>query len=209
MSMLKNPCWRRRSVVNRQKAVCVINPSDHLGLVRHVVGKFIRNRKTPIEDTEEYSDGLYGLMRATRSYRSDHGTKFSTYAYYCIQNWIIRGYHDRRREQERRLRIYEEYSVDDEFDNVAQFEAEEEVATLVNLALDNYPIREERDRINRQVAIDYYLKGMKLQDIADSLLGGVTRERVRQRRNEALIKMRDWLLDESDRAKELARELAG
>jgi RNA polymerase sigma factor (sigma-70 family) len=62
---------------------------DHLGLVKKIAGKITRCSKC-IEDTEEYADGLIGLMRACEG-KFDNQFKFSTYASEFIRREIIDG----------------------------------------------------------------------------------------------------------------------
>lgn len=61
----------------KEEAADVINPEEHLGLVRMCAGKF--NGKG-IEYEELYSAGCIGLLKAVKGFDSSRGVRFSTYA---------------------------------------------------------------------------------------------------------------------------------
>ncbi len=68
-----------------------IKPEEHLGLVGKVVGRYIKDR-SPLEDSEEWSDGICGLLKAADKFKPELGFKFSTYAMKCIETEIKSGY---------------------------------------------------------------------------------------------------------------------
>ena len=70
----------------------MIDVSQHLGLVRRVVLQL--GVRQPIQDSDEYSDGLYALVIAAKHYDSAKG-KFSSYATRAIINQIVRGRNER------------------------------------------------------------------------------------------------------------------
>lgn len=73
-----------------------IDPTEHLGLVCSVVAKFA-DRKTPLQDTEEYSDGILGLLSACEKFEKDKNVEFSTYAHGCILNAVLQGWRSRNK----------------------------------------------------------------------------------------------------------------
>jgi len=77
----------------------MIRVEDHMGLVGFMTKKFVTSqtiRKTSLYDTEEYSDGCFGLVNAAKYYREDRAA-FSTYACYCIRNAIVNGLRKRKK----------------------------------------------------------------------------------------------------------------
>jgi RNA polymerase sigma factor (sigma-70 family) len=74
-----------------------INPVEHLGLVRSVAAKYAP-KGTPVEDTEEYADGVLGLLRACEAYDATQGL-FSTVAWKAIQTAIIQGWRKKGRQK--------------------------------------------------------------------------------------------------------------
>lgn len=70
---------------------------DYIPLVKHLAGKYARDKARPIADTEEYSDACLGLLNALRCFDKDSGVEFATYAYHVIQNEIWQGHKRKKR----------------------------------------------------------------------------------------------------------------
>lgn len=66
-------------------------PEDNMGLAFHISKKFFVGNGGDVEDSEIYSDALFGLVRASKSFKPDFDVAFSTYAWRAIRNEIIRG----------------------------------------------------------------------------------------------------------------------
>ena len=75
-----------------------IKPEEHLGLVGKVVARYIKDR-IPLEDSEEWSDGVVGLLRAAERFKPELGFKFSTYAVKLITNEVKSGLRTRYRKK--------------------------------------------------------------------------------------------------------------
>jgi RNA polymerase sigma factor (sigma-70 family) len=67
----------------------MIDARDHWGLVKSITGKFVSGPN--LCDTEEFADGLVGLAVAIQKFNPTLGNKFSTFAYPCIRNEILKG----------------------------------------------------------------------------------------------------------------------
>jgi len=64
----------------------LIDPADHIGLVRHVLKRY-RN-VVVIEQEELYSIAVIGLVKAAKSFDPKFGSSFSTYAVPAIKNTV-------------------------------------------------------------------------------------------------------------------------
>jgi RNA polymerase sigma factor (sigma-70 family) len=69
-----------------------IDLQDHFGLVGMMTKKFVKlQSKQKMEETEEWSDGMLGLVKAKNAFDSKRGNKFSTLAYLHIKHEIFKG----------------------------------------------------------------------------------------------------------------------
>lgn len=77
----------------------VVDPTEHLGLVCKIANEHrgFDQRNQPIEDLEQYGDGLEGLLLACQRFDPDSGTKFSSYASKCIRGAILNNIRDRKK----------------------------------------------------------------------------------------------------------------
>ena len=68
-----------------------INLEDHVGLVGMVVKEFVHLKNGEyLEETEEWADGMVGLVRAKNAFKPEKGFQFSTLAVRCIRNEILK-----------------------------------------------------------------------------------------------------------------------
>lgn len=73
-----------------------VDPTEHLRLVSKVAKKYV-SKNVPIADTIEYSAGVFGLLSAAKNYDPEkHKTKFSTYAFDCINKSIIQNWRNQQ-----------------------------------------------------------------------------------------------------------------
>jgi RNA polymerase sigma factor (sigma-70 family) len=154
----------------------MVNANDHIQLVKKVVNKFNYDRRIPIEDTEEFADGMVGLTCACNEYDPKTGNAFSTFAYHCIRNAICVGLRNRKKEQY--LHFLENFEA---FWNEEPEEGWEEIIPMI---LDAYPMRDEDDAINKMIIMQHFFKGVPYVDLAKRL--GLSKERIRQRKDQAL-----------------------
>lgn len=145
----------------------------------------------PIEDTDEYSWGCYGLWKACLTFERDQGNQFSTYAFYCIRNAILNGF----RQISRQTPTVDPFEIDgkncsgDESSNPYQ---------MVELILQEDKVDKPSDRLDREMLVLYYLEGMTLEEVGKRFQ--VTKNRVRQRIGRAikLIRQKYRTLFESE-----------
>ena len=64
------------------------DPARHLGLVARITRRYTREK--PVNDTEEFADGLLGCWLACLTHDPARGA-FSTHAWNCIRREIIKG----------------------------------------------------------------------------------------------------------------------
>lgn len=62
--------------------------TDNLNLVHHVINKYYKCNKNDYDDY--YQVGVIGLINASKNYNPSLDASFSTYAYACIKNEILK-----------------------------------------------------------------------------------------------------------------------
>lgn len=82
-----------------------IDPADHIGLARKAAKKASLRDRVPVEDTEEFSVAMLGIIAAAKNYDASMNVRFSTYAYPWIVGAIIRLNSSRSRQSGRLSRI--------------------------------------------------------------------------------------------------------
>ena len=167
-----------------------IDAKEHFGLVGHVSKRYITLKKGErIEDTEEFSDGLVGLTRAIEKFDPSKGFQFSTFAFYCIRNEICKGMKDRQKGVQASIRID---WTDSEIDVPARSTEEPsfvKAGRIIDSLLEKLPEDTEPKRKNKQILIDCFLNERMLKEIGTEF--GVTRERIRQRKEQALQELKE------------------
>jgi len=163
-----------------------IDLKEHFGLVGMITGQFVQLKPGQnLEETDEWGDGIVGLVQARNSFKPELGWKFSTLAYRCIRNSIIKGKTYRLRHFWPELSL--DFSVDDNVDlhdlvpapkTKDQIDLEDLIETLFN-NLDEKLVYVLKRRVMDEVI---------LKDVGQEL--GVGRERIRQLENEGIEKAR-------------------
>ncbi len=138
-----------------------IKPEEHLGLVCKVVSKYVP-RGIPVEDTEEYADGVVALLGAAKSYDPEKHTEFSTYAYIAIKNALIRKWN--RQKCKKRDAVVS--SLDDQ---VIVAPVDTGNYEFLKLIFKEHPNDTEIDVRNKKILFDYYINDMTLQEIGDQM----------------------------------------
>jgi RNA polymerase sigma factor (sigma-70 family) len=82
-----------------------INPQDHIGLARKAARSAARRDKIPVEDTDEFSVAMLGIVAAAQNYKSSRKCKFSTYAHPWIKGAIARLHEVKNRQLSKIQRI--------------------------------------------------------------------------------------------------------
>jgi RNA polymerase sigma factor (sigma-70 family) len=183
----------------------------HEGLVRAIVQ---RQWLYSLSYEEALQAGRAGLWRAILGYDPRRGTTFATYAYPAIMRyvWAVVKAEKRRKKREVGLEILVVYCYRTEPEASWQKEQQEVEEGLRAL------VKRLPERLREVIQAYYGLEGEErqtLQAIGEEM--GVTRERVRQLRNEGLVwlrqpahsqELRSMLARHNQQQYELADELA-
>ena len=151
---------------------------DNLGIARQVALRFLRNTGdlSRVEDTEEFSDACVGLVNAEKGYKPKLGWKFSTFAYICARREVVKGIRQRRKEKYAPIQEEVFAKETNGFDPEINKQIVKELSgKLSERSLD---ILKKR-----------HLEGMTLEEIGNEY--GISKERVRQIIERALIKIRE------------------
>lgn len=159
-----------------------IRPQDHFGLAAKIAlshGARAKIRKGEhIEDTEEFGNALVGLTKAINKFDPSRGFQFSTFAYYCICHEVER--------PQKKKRILSVSLGGQDVPDKNEYK-KDETGQLVEEIL-----KKVTNDLHKKILTDYYLKQKKLREIGAEI--GVSKERVRQRREEALNFIREEIL---------------
>lgn len=161
----------------------MIDPEQYIPLVCHLAIRHGAPRGDAVKDSEQFADGMVGLLRACRSFDPGRGVKFISYAWYAIARAID---HDAYRVRKRKYTTTPELSGynQDEFPGRELLPADSaEQRDAVARAFRGIP---RRDRYVVEQTIMY---GRTLGDVGNEL--GFSRERCRQIRKRALDRMRE------------------
>jgi RNA polymerase sigma factor (sigma-70 family) len=161
---------------------------DHLGLVRKIARQFLKPGEY-IEDSEVYSDGLLGLLKATKTYRPERQVVFSTYAYWLIYREIVGGYRKRNR-YGKSIQLLGDKDVIDETDG-ENSEAKESCKKILNLLASRNPEESDRDWRNKQILVRRYLFGDTWKSIGKRF--HISKQGAQFNANEAVQKIRRTL----------------
>jgi len=175
---------KRRSEVlpSRPRLVVVEKPptvEEHIGLARDIALRYTP-RHQEVEDTEQYSDALLGLLKACRSYTSSLGFTFATWATKCINNEIWLGY--RKRSRQSPATCVEAGVLENcECPEACHWQA-------LDILFDPHPDDTAADLRNKEALRRHYLEGDTWQEIGSGM--GVTRNRAYQYGQEAIDLLR-------------------
>lgn len=177
----------------------VVDATKHLGLVGQIVGTFLRAPpNVPLEDTQQWSDAILGLLEACRNFDASRGFEFSTYATHCIRNALRTA---------NRLRNADVRKVNNHFLFFSEIEsgrehdpdfkhADEVLGLAAREPLDFSSIEIVREgmrllpeRLLRFVHLKFW-EGKTLNEIGNAETPRVSRERVRQLLEQAFAIMR-------------------
>lgn len=157
----------------------VVNPVDHLGLVRTIAGKF-----TPIgmevEDTEQYADGVIGLLRACKTYDPSQGL-FSTVAWKSINTAIIQGWRKKGRKKRQGIVVSLEEKQADPLDVRPDLS---NIGHVIARFLEPHPDDSERNLRCKEVLRQHFIDEKTWQEIGDEM--GVSKTRAQQLGNAGL-----------------------
>lgn len=150
---------------------------DNLGLAAKVASKFVKGGN--LEDSPEFSDACLGLVYAEKKFNKERinektgqPTKFSTYAYRCAYNEVIRGWKIRKRSKEFQFVGFAPVITNEE--NLAAKEnTMENLEDIYEVLLSDLDLQERY--LNIFIA---FLHNASQADLASEY--GISRERIRQ-----------------------------
>lgn len=158
-----------------------IRPEDHLGLVFVVASRFVP-KHIPIQDSEEYSDGIMGLLRACKEYDPEkYQTQFSTYAFEVIKTAIIQGW---RKKNRKRLITANVSLSDPELQKLIPAKENTSFPRLLEIIKTPRPGETEQDKLNKEILIEHFVDGKTWKQIGDER--GFTRAWAQQCGSKAL-----------------------
>jgi DNA-directed RNA polymerase sigma subunit (sigma70/sigma32) len=182
------------AVTPTAKTQYVVDASEHLGLVRQIAAKYCP-RGTPIEDTDEYADGILGLLRACEKYDPEQEL-FSTFAWKSIQTAIIQGW--RKKNRKKRTGIVGSLE-NDPMDCHTDLS---KVGQLISVLLEPQAGDDESAFRCKTILYDHFINEKTWAEIGRD--NNLTRERVRQLGNEAIqLIRRQFKIEEFDTLEEL------
>lgn len=173
-----------------------LKAEDHLGLVFNVASLYTP-KYVPVLDSEEYSDGVLGLLSAIESFDPSTNVKFSTFAYGCIKNAIIQGWRNRHRKIRSFLCENLQEEAQEIVDENEKYVSPEDKMDLIHRLLETHPNDKDSDIRNKKVLYLHYHDGKSWAEIAEDF--GVTRACAQQYGKKAisLIRSRFNLENES------------
>ncbi|MGB0954180.1 MAG: sigma-70 family RNA polymerase sigma factor [Planctomycetota bacterium] len=167
-------------------------------LVWYVVNRIKARLPVSVSEDELFSAGMYGLMRAARSYDPTRGAGFKTYAYHRIRGSILddlrrldflpRSLRDRARKNGEDAPSMVGIPTDEDgHESLAARPAEaaseaEDMHEVLHREIDNLP-----DKMRIVMAL-YYREGVKMREIGEKL--GLTESRVSQIHSNAVTRLR-------------------
>ena len=141
------------------------NGGDAVVELMNRVSGFIGYKATQFANSDShdrqdfYQQGLMGVIHAIRSYNSDKGAKFSTYACRCAINSMISLYEQQNKKAVSTVALEDLYSSEssaDTYDDLQSYELVEEVAEKIKTRLSDF----------EKTVLSIYLRGGSYAQIA-------------------------------------------
>lgn len=152
----------------------ILRAEDHLKLLRSVAAPFAP-KGIPVDDTEEFADGVMGLLKAVEGFDPTKHLQFSTYATACIHRAIVQGW--RARNRKKRTGVMCSLEDHDVIQPEPQIE-ETKISDAIKLFFDPHPDDSETDIRNKKVLFEHHILQKTFAEIGDEL--GITRQRANQ-----------------------------
>lgn len=154
-----------------------VDPTEHLRLVSKVAKKYV-GKNVPIADTIEYSAGVFGLLAAAKNYDPEkHQTKFSTYAFDCINKAIIQNW---RNQQCAKRSPVNQFSIHDAETETELFDYRnpKKYNSAIEAMFKDHPNDSEKDIRNKKILYDHFINEKTWTEISEEF--GVTKTCVQQ-----------------------------
>lgn len=165
---------------------------DNLRLAYRLANKYHKLFGGMFEFDELRSVSLLGLTQAARNYDETRGIAFSTFAYACIKNEILRYYEENRKHLNISLSaiVLEDKVLED----MIESHINDEEKAIKNLEINLlYKYIEKLPETEKVVLINYALQGKTMKEIGNML--GYSDARICEFYYSALNKLRDKFLD--------------
>ena len=133
---------------------------DNLGLARLAARPFAKGKAEPLEDTDQYADACLGLVKAEADFDPGKGL-LSSWFFGKARKEMVDGHRERHSIPTMRLD-----DVDQELLEAIPQEERPDPAGLLEVLLAPQPDDRDIDRRNRQMAVDHFLHGKSMTDIA-------------------------------------------
>jgi len=183
---------------------------QNTGIIRKIAGKYSKVCSRGIEFDDLFQSGVIGLMSAAKMYKFDleNKAKFITYAAHYINRWICRCVNGRSEKDIANTKFYNSCKSlntpitndgeseeeignfieckDYGFENLIENEFHNHVRNELDQVMSEYLTLNERETI--KFLYGWECDVMNMQEVSEIL--NITRERVRQLRNNALRKIR-------------------
>lgn len=159
-----------------EKNDVAIDPADFLHLALKFAFKYKpKHSYEEIKDTEVYSIACEELIRAARLYEPDRGD-FSRFAWRSMLNGFLQSI----RSQKRIKRSARFASLsENEWSNITQRVDQDSLNDMLPLVLRDIDEDTQQDKEDRQLVIEHFINGKKINLLADIL--GVTRVTIHNR----------------------------
>ena len=165
------------SAVSNKSDIELLNDinNDVSGAIEELIGRYrpaveaiaTKYINSPLEKDDLIQEGLIGLLAAINSYKSDKGTKFSTYASICINNSVQTAL-----SKFSRLKDIPPSSImpleEDFFDNYPAISAEDEYLANESVSSLTDFLYEGLSRFENEV-LRLYILGFSYSEIAEKL----------------------------------------
>lgn len=143
-----------------------IDPTQHLKLVSKVAKKYVGNN-VPIADTIEYSSGILGLLSAAKTFDPDkHKTKFSTYAYDCINKSIIQNWRNQKCAKRSPVNQFSIHDAETEIE-LYDYRSPKKYDKAINIMFKDHPNDSEKDKRNKKILYDHFVNEKTWTEISE------------------------------------------
>lgn len=138
---------------------------DNRALVDDIVKKYVN---TPLEREDLVQEGMIGLLAAIKTYKSEKGASFKTYASTCIDNSIQSALRKFNRKKDIPAKEMVEYQEELIPENNGHISAEDSFIAQENIALLNRALSENLSDFENEV-LRLHIVGLSYSEIAARL----------------------------------------
>jgi len=162
---------------------------EYVGLVRSIVSRY-RYYNYPVEDLMQ--EGMIGLMEAKERFDGEKGASFTTYAAFWVKKRVIDALNRERKESMDAI-AYDDSIFNEEQEIEAEVKVEETELEVNELNIPQDFPEEEKKFLNL-----HFIEKQTLSEIAKIM--NLSRERIRQLKQKAMRRMKQYLKKEAERS---------